>query len=138
MRHHHFCFAAAAALLCSCATTSVKQTSKAPGWQGPAGKIAVLTIEDRPMLRQGFENRLVAQLKKGGEAAYPTFDLRSLNEIKGDKRASAERLRSGGADSVLILRLVDVGSAYRETQPGGERYAGMVTGIETTGWYDYF
>jgi hypothetical protein len=37
---------------------------------------------------------------------------------------------------VLILRLVDKTSAYREIQPGPERYAPVVTGFDTIGWYD--
>ena len=39
---------------------------------------------------------------------------------------------------LLLLRLVDVASTYREIQPGGERYAGVITGYEGFGWYDYY
>ena len=42
---------ALAALLCSCAATSVKKTWKAPDAQPPAGKIAVLAIDERDWLR---------------------------------------------------------------------------------------
>ena len=41
-----------------------------------------------------------------------TFDLLSLPQIKEDKRAAADRLRASGAEALLILRLVDVGSSY--------------------------
>jgi len=129
---------ALAALLCSCAATSVKKTWKAPECQQPVGKIAVLTIEERDPVRQGFENRFVTQLSKSGNAALVTHNLLSLPAIKEDKRAAADRLRENGADALLIFRLVTIGDSYREIQPGGERYASTITGIETMGWYDYY
>jgi hypothetical protein len=130
---------ALAALLCSCAATSVKKTWKSPAYQGgPVTKLAVLTIDDRGSLRKGFENRFVASLNKPGTTAITTFDLLSLNEINQDKPAAAARLRSAGAEVVLTLRLVDAASSYREVQPGGERYAAVTTGIESYGWYDYY
>jgi hypothetical protein len=125
-------------LVCSCAATSVKKTWKAPDCQGPVGKIGVIAIEERGLLRQGVENRFVAQLRRDGAAALPTFDLLSLPQIKEDKRAAAERFRESGAEALLIVRLFDKVSTYREIQPAGERYVPMVTGIETTGWYDYY
>ena len=77
---HPFALCALAALLCSCAATSVQQTWKSPDCQQPVGKIAVLTIEERGLLRQGFENRFVAQLTKAGAPALVTYDLLSLSE----------------------------------------------------------
>jgi hypothetical protein len=125
-------------LLCSCASTSVKKTWKAADCHGPVGKMGVLAIEERGLLRQGIENRFVGQLKQNGAAAGPTFDLLSLPQIKQDKRAAAERFQASGAETLLIVRLIDKVSSYREIQPAGERYVPMVTGIETTGWYDYY
>lgn len=125
-------------LLCSCAATSVKQSWKSPNLQQPVGKIAVVAVADNGLVRQGFENRLVRDLGKRGAAATVTFDQLSLQEIKQDKRLAAERFLASGAAAVLILRPKEVVTNYRETQPGGERYAGTVTGLESTGWYDYY
>jgi hypothetical protein len=129
---------ALAALLCSCAVTSIKQTWKSPDCKPPAGKVAVLTIEDRPGLRQGFENRFVKQLAKAGSPAETTFDLLSLAEIKQSKSASAERLRASGAEVLLVLRLMDTATYDRQVRPGGELYAPMITGYDPVGWYDYY
>jgi hypothetical protein len=129
---------ALATLLCSCAATSLKKTWKAPDCQQPVGKIAVLAIEDRGLVRQGFENRFVAQLTKAGAAAVVTYDLLTLAEIKQDKRAAAERFRASGAEAVLILRLVDRSSSYRESRAGNERYVPVLTGVNSMGWYDYY
>jgi hypothetical protein len=127
-----------AVLLSSCAATSVEQTSRAPDCACPVGKIAVLAVADRGLLRQAFENRFVTQLRNAGASALFTYDLLSLQEIQDDKAAAANRLRAGGAEAVLIVRLVDVTTAYRNVQPGGERYAPVVTGFDTTLWYNYY
>ncbi len=129
---------ALAALLCSCAATSVNKTWKSPEGQGPVGKLAVLTIAEQGMLRTGFENRFVRELAKVGSSAVATYDLLSLPQIKADKQAAAERFRASGAEAVLILRLMSTGNTYRESRPGRERYAASVTDVNTIGWYDYF
>src|SRR6516162_9460747 len=85
-------------LLCSCTGTSLKNTWKSPDFKGePLTKIAALAVEDRGLVRQGFENRFVKQLKQGGATAITTFDLLSLTDISADKPAAAERFRSAGA-----------------------------------------
>jgi hypothetical protein len=138
MKLRSLALCALAALLCSCAATSVKKTWKSPDFRQPVGKIAVLTIEERGLLRQGFENRFVAQLADAGSPAVATFDQLMLAEIKQDKRAAADRFRAIGGEALLILRLVEVSSSYREIQPGGESYMGTVSGFDSMGWYDYY
>lgn len=126
-------------VLCSCASTTVKSTWKSPQYQGgPISELAVLAIDDRVLLRQGFENRFVSQLRQDGATAVTTFDLLSLSEIQRDKPAAAERLRSAGAQAIVILRLMDSTSSYRETRPGSTHYTGTVSGFEQGGWYDYY
>jgi hypothetical protein len=128
-----------AAFVCSCATTKVKQTWKSPDYHGgPVTKVAVLTVTDRPMLRQGFENRLVYQLKQNGVTSVPTYDQLSLSEINKDKKAAAEKVRSNGSDAVLVMRLIDLTSSYREYRPGGERYAETINGWGYDYFYDYY
>jgi hypothetical protein len=127
-----------AAWLCACATSSVKGTWKSPDGHGPVGKLAVLVIAERGSLREAFENRFVAELGRTGSSALTTFDLLPLSQIKQDKRAAADRLSAGGAEAILILRLVDKGNAYGEVGPGRERYAAVPAGDPTLGWFDYY
>jgi hypothetical protein len=134
---HPLCLCALAAFLCSCAATSVEKTSKAPDSHPPSGKIAVLTVDERKDLRIGFENRFATYLGRAGTPASTTFNLLSLSEIKQDKQAAVQRLLGSGMEAVLVMRLVNVGRSYRESRPGGERYASTITGFETMGWYDY-
>jgi hypothetical protein len=130
---------AAAALLCSCAASSVKQTWKAPDAQRPAGKIAVLAIDDRGMVRQGVENRFATQLTRAGRPAGVTYDQLSLAQIKDDKNAAVEHFRANGAETLLLVRLAGTETSYREVRPGGERYAETITGIDPMmGWYGYY
>ena len=138
MRPRHLYLVVLSALLCSCAATSIKKTWKSPDLHQPVGKIAVLTVDPRVLLRQGFENRLAGQLIKAGTPALVTFDKLGLEAIKADKAAAADKLQAEGAQAVLILRLLGVGTSYRESQPGGPSYAGTITGIESMGWYDYY
>jgi hypothetical protein len=100
--------------------------------------MAVLAIDERVLLRQGFENRFVAQLTRAGASAIVTYDLLSLPEIKENKQAAADRLRVSGVEAILILRLANVGTSYRESRAGNERYAPVLTGIDNMGWYDYY
>ena len=129
---------ALATLLCSCAATSVKKTWKSPDCQQPVGKIAVLAVDDRSLLRQGFENRFVRYLAEAEAPAMVTFDVVPLSQIKEDKRAAAVRLRATGADALLILHLLDVGNSYNETRLGGDLSAPGMAGTDTTfddfGW----
>jgi hypothetical protein len=125
--------------LCSCASTSVKNTWKSPEYHGgPLTNIAVLVVDERTMLRQGFENRLAEQLRKQGVSPIRTYEMLSLPEINNDKQAAAERLRSAGAQALAILRLANSASQYRESRPGNERYAEYINGIGTDYWYNYY
>ena len=77
-------------------------------------------------------------LAKTGSPAVTTFDLLSLPQIKQDKRAAADRFGASGAEVLLILRLINKTSSYREMRPGPERYAPVLTGLDSMGWYDYY
>jgi hypothetical protein len=131
--------AAAAIILSSCAATSVKQTWKAPDYSGgPVRKLAVLAVEERGMLRQALENRFNNQLKAAGQEAVVTHQLLSLQNIKEDKQAAAERFKEAGADSILIVRLVDMQSHTREVRATSAAFVPVTTGFENYGWYDCY
>lgn len=137
------CFvAASAALLVSCANTAVKETWKAP--DHPAGavrKVAMLAVDDRQMVRQGFENRFVNALHARGQEAFVTHELLGLGEIKDDKKAAAARVRQEGADAVLIIRLVDSATRNREVAATPQIFvptATVPTYAEGEGWFAYY
>lgn len=132
-------------LLCSCAGTSVKQTWKSPnGAKGPVGKVAVLAVAERGMIRVGLENRLARQLEQGGEPVIRTHELLALREIKEDKEAAAKRLRDAGAQTVLITRLLSSETQARSVRAGDEHYVPVTTGFSPGlpygpyDWYGYY
>jgi hypothetical protein len=129
---------APALLLCSCVGTSVRQTWKAPEYQGPTRKIAVLAVDERGLVRQGFENRFVRELTRAGAGAFVTFDLLSLPEIKEDKAAAAACFTTNGADALLIVRLASIGSTYTETRMIGSQSGVATSGFEAVPWYAYY
>src|SRR6185369_14611769 len=134
-----FLTAAAAILLCSCGTTAVKKTWKSPDFAGGAvRKVAVLAVEERPMVRQALENRFANQLKEKGQEAFVTHELLTLPSIQEDKKAAAARVQQAGADTILLVRLVDTMTYDREVRATGPDYVAVTTGIESYGFYDYY
>ena len=137
--------AACTMLLCSCAATSVKQTWKSPDYTGgPVGSVALLTVEERGLVRVGLENRFARELMQTGQPFVLTHELLWLSEIKEDKEAAAKRLREAGAQTILITRLVTSESQARSFRVGDERYAPVTTGFSpgspygAYGWYGYY
>ncbi len=125
--------------LCGCAATSMKQTWKSPTYHGgPVQKVAVLAVDERGLVRQGFENRFAWQLNEHGQSALVTHDLLGLSEIKADQQAATARVRQAGADSVLLVRLVDRATYDREVRATPEAYTVVVTGYESGTWYGYY
>lgn len=141
MKHRiqHLIIAAGALCLCGCASSSIKQSWKAPAYQGgPVQKIAVVAVDERGLVRQGFENRFVRDLRGNGQEATATFELLGLPEIKADKAAAAARLGEAGATAVLVVRLVDQATYSREVQATHERWVPTVAGYAGYGWYDCY
>ena len=61
-----------------------------------------------------------------------------MPDIKADKEAAAARLRAGGAEVVLIVRLVDQTTYSRDMRATPERWVPTVSGYGTYGWHDYY
>lgn len=127
-----------AALVAACAATSVKQSGKSPDFQGPLGRTAVLAVVQRGDFRTGLENRLAQALEARGTSVRTTYDVLPLDVIRQDKHAAADRLSAEGVEALLILRLRDRSSSYREYRSGDGRWAPVLGGVETVGWYDFY
>lgn len=129
-----------AVLLAGCASTSLVETWKSPTVpSNPVKKIAVIGVDERGLVRIGFENRFVRDLKARGQDATVTHELMTLPEIKADKEAAAAKLREARVDSVLIVRLANSKANNRSVRANAERYVSTVTGTsDYVGWYDYY
>ena len=134
----HLALATAALWLCGCASTTIKNTWKAPDFPGdPVQKVSVVAVDDHKLVREGIENRFVRELREHGQAAVPTYDLLALSEIKADKQAAAARVRAAGADGILVIRLVDQATYALQMRTTPELYAPVSTGFGSYGWNDY-
>jgi hypothetical protein len=102
-------------------------------------KVAIISVDNRGMVRQGFENRFFHAFKANGQASIVTHELMGLEEMKADKVAAGKAIKAAGADAVLITRLVDQITYNNQVRATGERYAETITGIDSFyGWYDYY
>jgi hypothetical protein len=122
-----------------CHTTSIKTAWKSPDFKGgPVQKVALLAVADEGLVRGGFENRFAGEFAKDGQAAFTTYKMMGLSEIKADKQGAAAKLRQAGADTILILRLVDSTTRVVETRASREVYVPYTTGFNTDGWHEWY
>jgi len=126
-------------LLCSCATTTVKQTWKSPNCPaGPVKKVAVVAVADQMNVRPGLENRFARDIGQQGQPAMATVKLISLAQIKENKEQAAKLLREAGADSILIVRLVDKETYFRQAPATPATMTPVFTGSDGYGWFAYY
>jgi len=118
-------------LFCGCASSSVKHTWKSPSYQGgPVAKVAVVVVTDRNFYRQAIENHFAGILAEQGQSALKTYDLFTLPEGNEARQAAAAQLRQAGADSVLVVRLVDSATYHSEARAASPAF--------TSSPYSYF
>ncbi len=105
-----FCFlpmGIALVLLASCApTTKVNAVWKDEHYPGPIRKIAVIGASEKVAVRNLFEDEFVRELTIHGTDALASHTVLSIAQL-ADKEKAAAKIKSLGADTVLIARLVD-------------------------------
>ncbi len=126
-----------AILSSSCASTSVKNTWKSPGYKGgPPQKIAVVADDDREFVRVALESRFVSQLNAASQPAFGTGrSFPDLAAARRNKEATVARLRAEGAEAILLTRLVsksDYMAKARQNFTG--QYVGLTVSHEPEGW----
>lgn len=100
--------AIAVSLMTGCASSSLVNTWKSPTYHGGAvKKVAVIGVDDRALVRQGFENRFVRDFRARDQEAVVTYDVLSLAEIKADKKGAEARAGGRGRSRLLFDRSFD-------------------------------
>jgi len=97
-----------AAVLISCASTSLVSSERNPAYRGPALKrVMVVGATPDPRARKAFEDEFVAKLAAAGVSAVPSYPLipESGTNDPAELRKAAE---SAAVDGVLAARLVRV------------------------------
>jgi hypothetical protein len=90
----------------SCATTTVTDVWKDKDYQGKAQKIVVIMAARSPDMRNMFEDRFVGELDARGNNAFQSHTIIPMEQLR-DKELVKSKIKSTGADTVLISRLVD-------------------------------
>ena len=94
-------------LLASCTTTTVMtDVWKDKDYQGKAQKIVVIMVAKSSNIRNMFEDRFVGELDARGNNAFQSHTIIPMEQLP-DKELVKSKIRSSGADTVLISRLVD-------------------------------
>jgi hypothetical protein len=108
----------AAFLLASCTTTTVMtDVWKDKTYQGKPQKIVVIMAAKSPDRRNLFEDRFSAELDARGNNSFQSYTIIPMEQLP-DKEMVKSKIRSSGADTVLISRLVDTKEieSYRPEQ----------------------
>jgi hypothetical protein len=90
----------------SCATTTVTDVWKDKAYQGKAQKLVVIMVAKLPDMRTLFEDRFAGELQQRGNNATQSYKIIPMEQLR-EKDLVKSKIRSSGADTVLISRLVD-------------------------------
>lgn len=130
---------AAATLLCSCATTSLVKSWRTPEpIEPPVTKIAIVAVDDRPLVRKVLEGQFSAQIRTRGYEAEKTCELMTIPQMRTDRTAAGARMRETGSDAVLIMRLISSVSLNKVAQQTPSAFGGTITTYGEDGWFVYF
>jgi hypothetical protein len=123
----------AAFLLASCTTTTVMTDSwKDKTYQGKPQKIVIIMAAKSPDIRNLFEDRFSAELDERGNNSFQSHTIIPMEQLR-DKEMAKSKIRSSGADTVLISRLVDTKEI--ESYRPGQIY---VVPSAYYGWWGYY
>jgi len=115
-------------LVASCATTKLTQAWKDDQFRGTIRKVVVLGVLMEPDTRKIFEDEFADRLRARGVEAVAGHKLIADAELK-DKDVVIAKIRSFGADTVIVTRIVD-----KET----EQVSVPGRGYLVPRYYDYY
>lgn len=131
-----FCCCAVMCLfgLMSCTTTTVKNVWKDKDYQGNPNNIIVIMVTKSPVTRELVEGMFVAGLDARDNNAVASYKIIPIDQLT-DRDIVESKIRSMGADAVLVSRLVD--RKTMETYDFGVIYAIPNFYYDWWGYYDY-
>jgi hypothetical protein len=96
---------AAGMVLAACSSTMITGSWKNPDFTGKVEKVYVVGIAKQETTRRIFEDGFSKQLATLGATGIPSYDDLKINE-ETDQDVIAARIKTNGADSVLMARAV--------------------------------
>ena len=94
------------ALASGCSSTHI-QSARTPAGVGvaPFHNVMVIGVDERPEVRNPFENDVVALLRERGVDGTASYASLTFDEVKGDKEQLRRRLLAAKQQSVLFVRV---------------------------------
>jgi hypothetical protein len=129
-----FCFLliVCAFLFASCGTTRITDSWKNKDYQGKVQKVVVIMVAKDSDMRNLFEGRFVAELEARGIQAIQSNKFVTLEQLP-DRELVKSKIKSTGADTVIISRLVD-SKTIKSYVPGGVH----TVPTQYYGWETYY
>ena len=94
------------ALMTACSSTQIQSTRHPAGMSAaPFRNVTVVGVDQRPEVRDPFENDVVSLLREHGVEGTVSCTRFSFDQVKGDKEQLRQKLQAGGAESVLFVRV---------------------------------
>jgi hypothetical protein len=104
-------------ILAGCSTVQLQQSWRNPNIKpAPLTNLLVLGAAEQPSTRRLFEDVFVAELRKQGLKAQPTYPLLSLSQ-QINRPKTEEIIRQTGADGIIMAKLVGVQDFTRTMYP---------------------
>ena len=96
------------AVMTACNSTQIQSSRHPAGMSAaPFRSVMVVGVDQRPEVRDPFENDAVAFLQERGVQGTASYTRFSFDEIKGDKEQLRQQFLATGAQSVLFVRVTD-------------------------------
>lgn len=121
-----------AMLITACSMTKLTSAWKDPSYQRQPGKIMVIGVAKKPIIKRILEDEFVRQLKARGTNAVASYTIMP-DEKQSDHAAIDAKLKEQGADAVLISRLASKKTVHTYV-PGNVTYPPAYYG----NWRDYY
>jgi hypothetical protein len=94
------------AFLPACSSTHIQSTRHPAGvGVAPFRNVTVVGVDNRPIVREPFEDDVVTLLREHGVEGTASHSFLTFDEIKGDKQQLHQRLLAAKAESVLFVRV---------------------------------
>jgi hypothetical protein len=105
-------------------------------YQGKPQKIIVIMVTKYPDMRNLFEDRFVGELNSRGNNAFQSYTIVPFEQLR-DRELVKEKIKSSGADTVLVSSLLDT-KTIESFRPGLVTVVPMVVPDYYYNWWGYY
>jgi hypothetical protein len=93
-------------VMTACSSTQIQSSRHPAGMSAaPFRSVMVVGVDQRPEVRDLFENEAVLWLREHGVAGTASYNQFSFAQVQGDKEQIRQKLQGAGAASLLFVRV---------------------------------